>query len=102
MVGRIVAFLGLLAIGLALAIAVAGPGTRLGLWDWSFGLSLIRKVSAPDAIPGLPVPPLILAAGLAFMGAIVGMEDGERAERAEREQRAKEWIATWEYEHLED
>jgi uncharacterized protein (DUF1499 family) len=70
MIGRIVAFLGVLALGLALVIAVAGPGARLGLWDWSFGLSLIRKVSAPDAIPGLPVPPLILAAGLAFMGAI--------------------------------
>ncbi|MFN3959934.1 MAG: DUF1499 domain-containing protein [Parvularculaceae bacterium] len=70
MIGRIAGFLGLLALGLALAIAVAGPGARLGLWDWSFGLSLIRKVSAPDAIPGLPVPPLLLAAGLAFIGAI--------------------------------
>jgi hypothetical protein len=44
----------------------------------------------------------LLHGPIAFIGAIVGMEDGERAERAEREQRAKEWIATWEYEHLED
>lgn len=44
----------------------------------------------------------LLHGPIAFIGAIVGMEDGARAEQAEREQRAKEWISTWEYEHLED
>jgi len=44
----------------------------------------------------------LLHGPIAFIGAIVGMEDGNRSEQAEREQRAKEWISTWEYEHLED
>ncbi|MBV6457281.1 MAG: hypothetical protein HONBIEJF_00389 [Fimbriimonadaceae bacterium] len=44
----------------------------------------------------------LLHGPIAFIGALVGMEDGSRVEQAEREQRAKEWISTWEYEHLED
>lgn len=71
MIGRIVGFLGLLALGCALAIGLAGPGSRLGLWDWSVGLSLIRQVSSPETIPGLPVPPVLLAAGLAVAGALL-------------------------------
>lgn len=71
MTGRIVGLLGLLALGCALAIGLAGPGSRFGLWDWSFGLALIRKVSSPETIPGLPVPPILLAAGLAVAGALL-------------------------------
>lgn len=71
MIGRIIGALALLALGLGLTICLAGPGTRLGLWDWSTGLSLIRKVSSPETIPGLPVPPVLLAAGLALVGGIV-------------------------------
>ncbi len=70
MIARIVGLLGLLALGCALAIGLAGPGSRFGLWDWSFGLSLIRRVSSPETIPGLPVPPILLAAGLALIGSV--------------------------------
>lgn len=70
MIARIAVFLGLVALGCALAIGLAGPGSRFGLWDWSFGLSLIRKVSSPETIPGLPIPPILIAAGLALIGAV--------------------------------
>ena len=70
MIGRIAGLMGVLALGCALAIGLAGPGSRFGLWDWSFGLSLIRKVSSPEAIPGLPLPPILLAAGLAIVGGV--------------------------------
>lgn len=73
MVARIAGILGLFALGCALAIGLAGPGSRFGLWDWSFGLSLIRKVSSPEAIPGLPLPPVLLAAGLALIGGIAAL-----------------------------
>lgn len=63
-----VRFVSIIAIGLALAIAVAGPGTRLGLWDYSTGLSLIRNVSAPKTLfDGVSLPPLFTAAGLALL-----------------------------------
>lgn len=70
MVARIVGVLGLIALGCALAIGLAGPGSRFGLWDWSYGLSLIRKVASPEMIPGLPLPPILLAAGVALVGGI--------------------------------
>lgn len=70
MIARVAGLLGLLALGCALAIGLAGPGSRFGLWDWSFGLSLIRKVSSPETIPGLPLPPILLAAALALIGGI--------------------------------
>jgi uncharacterized protein (DUF1499 family) len=70
MFARVVGVLGFLALGCALAIGLAGPGSRFGLWDWSVGLSLIRKVSSPEAIPGLPLPPILLAAGLALIGGV--------------------------------
>ena len=58
----------IIAIGLALAIVVAGPGTRIGLWDYGTGLSLIRNVSAPKEIfGGVALPPLFTAAGLALV-----------------------------------
>lgn len=57
-----------IAIGLAFAIIFAGPGTRIGLWDYSDGLRLIRDVSAPKEIfKGFALPPLFTAAGLAFI-----------------------------------
>ncbi len=68
MVGRIAGVLGLLALGCALAIGLSGPGSRFGLWDWSFGLKLIRWVASPGTIPGVPLPPILLAAGLALAG----------------------------------
>ena len=62
----------IIAIGLALAIAVAGPGTRLGLWDYGTGLSLIRNVSAPKEIfSGVALPPLFTAAALALILGLV-------------------------------
>ena len=67
MVGRIAGVLGLLALGCALAIGLSGPGSRVGLWDWSFGLKLIRWVASPGTIPGVPLPPILLAAGLALV-----------------------------------
>lgn len=70
MIARIVGLLGLVALGCALTIGLAGPGSRLGLWDWSAGLSLIRRVSSPETIPGLPIPPILLAAGLALIGGV--------------------------------
>lgn len=70
MIARIAGLFGLMALGCAAAIGLAGPGSRLGLWDWSFGLSLIRAVASPETIPGLPVPPILLAAGLALIGAV--------------------------------
>jgi len=38
------------AILLALAIFSAGPGTRLGIWDYGTGLSLIRNLALPVMI----------------------------------------------------
>ncbi len=70
MIARIVGLLGFLALGCALAIGLAGPGSRFGLWDWSTGLALIRRVSSPETIPGLPLPPIMLAAGLALLGGV--------------------------------
>lgn len=68
----IVAIVSLVAIGLAMAIIVAGPGTRLGLWDYSDGLKMIRTVSAPMPIAGgIALPPLFTAAGLALLLGLV-------------------------------
>jgi uncharacterized protein (DUF1499 family) len=49
------------AIALALAIAAAGPGTRLGFWDYGFGLTLIRQAALP----------VLIAAGLALIGSLI-------------------------------
>jgi uncharacterized protein (DUF1499 family) len=78
MIARIGGLFGLLALGCALAIGLAGPGSRFGLWDWSFGLSLIRAVSSPETIPGLPVPPILLAAGLAVIGGVAAFVTKQR------------------------
>jgi len=74
MISRIVGLFGLFALACALAIGVAGPGSRLGLWDWSFGLQLIRDISAPKAIAGgVSLSPLFTGAGLALVGGIVAL-----------------------------
>jgi len=74
MISRIVGLFGLFALACALAIGVAGPGSRLGLWDWSFGLQLIRDISAPRAIAGgLSLSPLFTGAGLALLGGVVAL-----------------------------
>ncbi|MDZ7627558.1 MAG: DUF1499 domain-containing protein [Parvularculaceae bacterium] len=70
MIGRIAGIFGTLALACALAIGLAGPGTRLGVWDWSVGLKLIRWAASPETIPGVPVPPLLLAAGLALLSGL--------------------------------
>lgn len=60
------------ALGAA-AILFAGPGTRLGFWDYSFGLQLIREVSAPKTVmSGVALSPLFTAAGLSLLTAIAG------------------------------
>ncbi|GJL95180.1 MAG: hypothetical protein DHS20C05_15850 [Hyphococcus sp.] len=52
----------LAAIVLALVIAVSGPGTRFGVWDYGFGLGLIRKAALPLMIAtGLSVVSFVLA-----------------------------------------
>ncbi len=70
-----------IALALGLAVVVAGPGTRLGVWDYSAGLSMIRTVSAPKAIfGGLSVPPLFAAAAVSLiLGAISGLMRNGRA-----------------------
>lgn len=56
------------ALLLALAVALAGPGTRLGFWDYSFGLTLIRQVALP----------VLIAAGLALLGGLVAFVTKDR------------------------
>ncbi len=74
MVGRIIGFFGFAALLCALAIAVAGPGTKLGFWDYSVGLQIIREISAPKAIAGgVSLSPLFTAAGLSLIGGIFAM-----------------------------
>lgn len=73
MTGRIAGIFGTLALACALAIGLAGPGTRFGVWDWSFGLKLIRWVASPETIPGVPAPPLLLAAGLALISGVAAL-----------------------------
>ena len=38
------------AIGVAAAIAAAGPGTRLGLWEYGTGLTIMRSMKLPAII----------------------------------------------------
>lgn len=53
----VVWIISLITIGLALAIALAGPGSRMGWWDYSTGLQIIREA-------GLPV---MIAAGVSLL-----------------------------------
>jgi uncharacterized protein (DUF1499 family) len=56
---------------LALPILLAGPGTRLGLWDYGLGLTMIREVSAPKTLfGGVALSPLFTAAALSIVAAI--------------------------------
>lgn len=60
------------SILLALPILVAGPGTRLGLWDYSLGLTMMREVAAPKAIAGgISLSPLMTAAALALIAGLI-------------------------------
>ncbi len=68
----VVSIISAIALLLALAVFAAGPGTRLGFWDYGFGLTLIREASAPKAIAsGISLSPLFTAIGLSFIGAII-------------------------------
>lgn len=66
------------ALGLAATLAALGPGTRFGLWDYSFALGLMRTIALPLLIAaGFAVIALALAAwraqglvALAFLSAI--------------------------------
>ena len=68
------------AIVLALAIAVSGPGTRLGIWDYGTGLTIIRKAALPVMIAtGLSLVSFVLAlitarqlAPLALIATLIG------------------------------
>lgn len=61
----------LLTVLLALPILLAGPGTRLGLWEYGLGLTMIREVSAPKTLfGGIALSPLFTAAGLSILAAI--------------------------------
>ena len=64
-------FTGLLALAAAGGIAAAGPGTRFGYWDYTTGLKLIRDISSPQSFAGFGISPLIAAAGLALIAAIM-------------------------------
>lgn len=70
----VIALISLVALGLALAVLVAGPGTRFGIWDYSTGLTIIRKVAEPIAIAGaVKLPPIFTAAALALIGAVAAL-----------------------------
>ncbi len=52
-----------LAILIAIPIILAGPGTRLGLWDYGAGLSMIRQAALP----------VLAAAGVSLLAGIVAV-----------------------------
>ncbi len=56
-------FVALVAFGVAATIAVAGPGTRLGLWEYGAGISIIRNMALPSMI----------AVGLAILAFIASL-----------------------------
>ena len=60
---KIILFVCVAAILLALGIAFAGPGVRLGYWDYGFGLNLIRQLAMP----------VLGAAALASIGFVVSL-----------------------------
>lgn len=56
--------IGFIAIAIALVIAVSGPGARLGVWDYGFGLKLVRMMTIPAMVAGAAsFVALILARG---------------------------------------
>ena len=69
------------AIGLALTIAVAGPATRLGVWEYGTGLTLIWNVSRPvTIIEGfVSLSPIFTAAALSLLGGLFAFVCGARA-----------------------
>ncbi len=56
-------FVALVAFGVAATIAAAAPGTRLGLWEYGTGVSIIRSMALPSMI----------AAGLAILSFIASL-----------------------------
>lgn len=48
----IVIIIAALAVFIALPILLAGPGTRFGLWDYTLGLTMIRKAALPVLAAG--------------------------------------------------
>ena len=50
MTRRLIGFVSFAAIALALGIAASGPGARFGLWDYGFGLTLLRQLALPTMI----------------------------------------------------
>lgn len=64
---------------MAFAVLAAGPGTRLGFWDYGFGLTMIREISAPKTIAGgVALSPLFTGLGLSLLGAIAGFAMKQR------------------------
>lgn len=81
MVRFLILIICLAAIGLALTIGAAGPGSRLGLWDYGTGLSLIRNLALPTMVAaGASVLALLLALikerGLFFLALIAALGAG--------------------------
>ncbi len=78
-------FVALAAFVMAVTIASAAPGTRLGVWDYGTGISIIRKMAMPSMIvAGLAIlsfitslfivrklVPLMLIATIAATGAAI-------------------------------
>ncbi len=50
MVRWIIWIVALAGVGVAATIAFAGPGARLGMWDYGYGLSLIRSMAMPAMV----------------------------------------------------
>ena len=77
----LITLVSIVAIGLALTIAVAGPGTRLGVWEYGTGLTLIWDVSRPvTIIEGfVSLSPIFTAAALSLLGGLFALVCGARA-----------------------
>ena len=77
----IILLISLVSIGLALVVAAAGPGTRLGYWDYGFGLGLIRQLAIPVMIAAAAslagfIGSLIFARGLALLALVALLMSG--------------------------
>ncbi len=70
----------LFALVCAGAILLAGPGTQIGLWDYSTGLSMMFKAARPVTIIDgvISLSPIFTVAGLAVLGGVVSLFTGAR------------------------
>lgn len=50
MARRLIGLVSFAAMAIALAIATSGPGARFGVWDYGFGLTLLRQLALPALI----------------------------------------------------